>query len=1072
MFTLLSGPFHPYLESKLVEVVQQIKAGASRAPLAIVVPSESLRRRLQWLLCVEKECALFDVHFLTFHQLALRLEAERRAVGQPDMFVPSLELVGDVFYEYTLSLILEQDSSVYSFFTLHAESSGLRPALSRTIQDLQEAQVEPAVVLRGLQEGLFDELASQRLEAVLKLQEKIQVLNQHLGVGLPDGLTHSVIPWVAQSPFIANLSSILYYGFYDITQVQLSLLEEVARANSVTVFFPLIRGEASQFAQRFLDRHLLKAGVRHHSFLDNMEGALSDSKEEWVPQVQLVNAVGPEGELTFTCKSILQHREQMGYAWHEIGVVVRSFEPYRTYFPRILRAHQIPFGTTATRSLLEEPIVKVWWTLCGLREEQFGWRNVLDVLSSPWYLSMFDMDCVVSKNINIWVQAIHHFRIVGGQDDWSRLCHVAQDTEAIKKFQTFSGVSLEQASESLQVLAENVSLLISDCCNLPAVGSMSELTQAFERLVETHLCWPTDLPPCAEDESSNERSEGLMNGFEQVINSLQQLDRLNQQVTWAQWMEWFRIMLERIQLPFLGQHSMGVQVLDVMEARGRPFKILFVLGMNDHVFPRVVREDAFLRDQDRKVLAESLGYKIDEKMMGFDEEALLFALLQQAAKDHVYFLCQRSDQHGRPLIPSSFLGNYLGSTESERTYPVGLLERSHVTFLTPGYSTPQEARLGLILEGESFKKIVSLESPWWNILQNGMEMMARLEGSGIQAGPFDGITEVKSQHGQDLLSRGLTPTALGTYAQCPMRYWMAHVLKVQEGQGPMSEELPGRIWGELVHQVLCGVYQDLSLYGWPQRAMNSGPLVDIIKQKMQQVFEEYGERYGTGYPLLWQWMKTRLTHMIVILVKRDQKDFIEQGWIPEQYEIEAEGVLPDDSGTQPGLLKIRGRFDRVDQVSDCSRVRIVDYKVSMRRSFQPDELDLINKALQGRQLQSPLYSLMKPINSQGKRKEMERPVQSVDFLFLRPMLQDPVRSASFSGTLWDTKTGEQMSTTIQDWIQGIHAGQFFILPGTYCRSCPYATACRFQHHPSWSRAYRLPLAKAYRLIRKQKASND
>ena len=99
-------------------------------------------------------------------------------------------------------------------------------------------------------------------------------------------------------------------------------------------------------------------------------------------------------------------------------------------------------------------------------------------------------------------------------------------------------------------------------------------------------------------------------------HSIQQLDRLDQHVTWEEWLAIFRSILERTQLPLFEQTSMGVQVLDAMASRGRPYKVLFVLGMNDHVFPRVVREDAFLRDRDRQVLAESLGYKIDEKMTG------------------------------------------------------------------------------------------------------------------------------------------------------------------------------------------------------------------------------------------------------------------------------------------------------------------------------------------------------------------------------------------------------------------------------------------------------------------------
>jgi ATP-dependent helicase/nuclease subunit B len=1081
MFTLLSGPFHPHLESNLVETVQRIKAADPHTPLAIIVPSETLRRRLQWLLCVEHECALFDVHFLTFHQLALRLEAEQRAVGRSDSPVHSLELVGDFFYEYALSIILQQDSSASNPFALRGTTLGLSPALWRTIQDLREAQVEPSVLLRGLQEGLFDEAATERLQGVFGLHAMLQAWSEQLGVGLPDDLTHSVIPWIAHSPFISKLSSVIYYGFYDITQVQLSLLEEIARATAVTVFFPLLKGEAAQFAQRFFDRHLLKAGVVHQSVQNNLgSSSPPESAKSWTPQVQVVNAAGPEGELNFTCKSIMQHVEQMGYAWHEIGVVARNLELYLPYFPRIFEAHRIPFGTSTTRPLLEEPVGKVWWMLAGLREEQFNWRNVLGVVTSPWFRGVGDMKQEVSANAHVWVQAIHHFRIVGGQEDWERFAYVSQDSSAIQEWQPSSGVSLEDASESLHVFAEIVGALIADCQALPAMGSIGELTQAFERLTEKYLWLPTEHPSLAQDGTSDERNECLMNEFEQVMTSLHQLDRLKQQVTWEQWMEVFRSMLEQTRLPILGQTSMGVQVLDVMAARGRPFRTLFVLGMNDHVFPRVVREDAFLRDRDRKVLAESLGYKIDEKMTGFDEEALLFALLRQSAQDYVYFLYQRADGNGRPLIPSSFLRDHVESAgplcaDSELIFPVGLLERSNVSYFSWENATPQESRLRSILERRSVQTLAPHGSPWWNMLQNGMEMMSHLERSGSKAGPFDGITDANSPHWQDLVSRGFSPTALGTYAQCPMRYWMTHVLKVQAVQDSMSKELPSRVWGELVHHVLCEVYQDLSIHGWPKQNVSSVHLAAIVNSKVDHVFQEYARRFGKGYRLIWDWMRTRLTRMMVSLIERDQGEFIEQGWVPFHYEVEAAGALPGKDEGQITLLKIRGRFDRVDEAHDHSRVRIVDYKVSMRRSFQSDELDLVTKALQGRQLQPPLYSFMTPMNLQRETVEggsITIPIQSVDFRYLRPLQEESVRSASFSGAIWETVAGEQLRKTIHGWVQGIQDGQFFMLPGPYCRSCQYALACRFQHHPSWSRAYGLPLAKRYRQIRKQKASND
>ena len=384
------------------------------------------------------------------------------------------------------------------------------------------------------------------------------------------------------------------------------------------------------------------------------------------------------------------------------------------------------------------------------------------------------------------------------------------------------------------------------------MGSISQLTQAFERLMEKHLWFPHEHQFFNSDETGNERNEYLMNGFEQAIGSLQQLDRLDHQVTWEQWMKLFRSILERTQLPILEQASLGVKVLDVMAARGRPFKILFVLGMNDHVFPRVVREDAFLRDHDRKVLAESLGYKIDEKMTGFDEEALLFALLQQSAQDYLFLLYQRADQNGRPLIPSSFLRDHLERAKArdgdrEITFPVGLRERSHISYFSPDHETAQETRLRWVFEGGSLQTMIPNGSPWWKLFQNGMEMIPHLERIGSKGGPFDGVTNANSLHWQEYVSRGFSPTALATYAQCPMRYWMMHVLKVQQIQDPLSRELPSRIWGELVHRVLYEVYQGLAKHGWPQQTVNSLKLSRIVNSYIDQALLNYAQRFGKGY---------------------------------------------------------------------------------------------------------------------------------------------------------------------------------------------------------------------------------
>ena len=80
MLRLVTGPFHPTLETHLVQDLRALKSKDPLASLAIVVPSDQLRRSLKRLLVLQEKLSLLNVHILSFHQLALQLDRERRTV--------------------------------------------------------------------------------------------------------------------------------------------------------------------------------------------------------------------------------------------------------------------------------------------------------------------------------------------------------------------------------------------------------------------------------------------------------------------------------------------------------------------------------------------------------------------------------------------------------------------------------------------------------------------------------------------------------------------------------------------------------------------------------------------------------------------------------------------------------------------------------------------------------------------------------------------------------------------------------------------------------------------------------
>ena len=93
------GPFHPYLENALAEEIRRHKTENALLPVLILVPSDSLRRRLKVLLTREQNLSLVNLQLLTFHQLSSRLSAEVNGLNLPI-------LRDDLFLEEVLRQII------------------------------------------------------------------------------------------------------------------------------------------------------------------------------------------------------------------------------------------------------------------------------------------------------------------------------------------------------------------------------------------------------------------------------------------------------------------------------------------------------------------------------------------------------------------------------------------------------------------------------------------------------------------------------------------------------------------------------------------------------------------------------------------------------------------------------------------------------------------------------------------------------------------------------------------------------------------------------------------------------
>ena len=190
----------------------------------------------------------------------------------------------------------------------------------------------------------------------------------------------------------------------------------------------------------------------------------------------------------------------------------------------------------------------------------------------------------------------------------------------------------------------------------------------------------------------------------------------------------------------------GVMVLGATAARGLSFRALFVLGMNEGVFPRTIREDAFLRDRDREVLETDLGYKVNQKLTGYDEEKLLFTLLVGAARERLYCSYQRADDNGRALAPSWYVDELKQALVGQGrqceivTIPRSLIEKATIApFDRQDLLLPDELAIRLTLENQDPTSLIEATGNLPALYQQGRKIVGELDRSGDRLLAYDGL---------------------------------------------------------------------------------------------------------------------------------------------------------------------------------------------------------------------------------------------------------------------------------------------------------------------------------------------
>ncbi|MBK5241029.1 MAG: helicase-exonuclease AddAB subunit AddB [Clostridium sp.] len=439
----------------------------------------------------------------------------------------------------------------------------------------------------------------------------------------------------------------------------------------------------------------------------------------------------------------------------------------------------------------------------------------------------------------------------------------------------------------------------------------------------------------------------------------------------------------------------GVSVSSVDRVKSHDITVLYIIGVNDGVFPKVSREEGIFTDGDRVILKES-GIEIanDTKTEAFNEQYLIYATITIPSK-YLNISYPIGDYEGKTLRPSIIISRFKAlfkglieenniveySGEDQNTLTD--IEMHKVCAKTPTFN-------GLIFALRKYLEEGHISDMWVQVYKWYQNQPEFREKSNRMFEGFDYKNEVKMLEKEKVhLLYGeknyFSVSRIEKYEECPFAYFVQYGLKAKERE---TFTFSSPDLGSFMHSVLDNFSKlvDKSDKKWANLEK------DWCEENIATIVETEASGNSSGYILNSSPRYKYFTERLKRVLKRTIYVIVEQmknsGFEPFGYEVSF-GVKDGDYPPIPVELStgekvnLVGRIDRVDKLITEGEefYRIIDYK-SGNKDFK------LSDVYYGLQIQLLTYLDAMLTNENKMSKE---PVFPAGILYFK--IDDPVIKA-------------------------------------------------------------------------------
>lgn len=658
--------------------------------------------------------------------------------------------------------------------------------------------------------------------------------------------------------------------------------------------------------------------------------------EKEVENIKLYLAENQYNEVEYVATNIVKLVRNNGYKFSDIAVICNNIDTYSSLCKAIFDEYDIPVFIDDKKDITQNILIKYLMSILEIYSNSFSYDSVFNYIKTG---------LVGVENINELENYCLKWGIQG------------------KKFykDTWNFEEKDNFVDEQKLVFEPLLKLKEDLNKEKNAKNISKILYNFlvEQLVK--------------QEGKVEFNQENEDAWNLIVDVLAEISNLfgDKKLSFDEYLKVLKTGMSTKELGQIPSGNDNVTVGDVNRSKTHKVKAVFIIGVNDGVFPSNSDSEGFLNDKDRANLKEEnfeLAKGTREKM--YEENFNIYKAFS-TAEEKLFISYASSDTDGKPLRKSLII------SKLRRIFPE-LKEDCELNDEVLTKKITFEKLLNNI-DSDEWKEVL-----YWYKKYEPEKLERALAGLKYSNIPDD-INEknINKLYGNNLKT---SVSKLENYSSCPFSYYLTYGLKLSEKDKLEIKPIDtGSFMHDVIDRFFKTIMQDSEIKNSGIGVLDDDRIKSIIDEIVNDKLHISNKFNQTAK---FRTLVKRLERVVFISIK-----YIVESLKNSEFEVLGTEIAFDtrESAKYPPIemdlengkkVSIIGKIDRVDiaKMPDGKYIRIIDYKSSAK------DIEL-NKFVAGLQLQLITY-----VDAMCKNEDV-MPAGALYFTLLEPKLAQKDLSA-------------------------------------------------------------------------------